>query len=157
MKNPRNMLDPISPELEALISAAAGDDGPSEETRARLYGRLSSTLAFLPAPAPPGGQSLGLAGKAAALLPSAKPLLVSALVASGIGLTGIAGYMATRPSPAKGASHVLSPGADTASEPRHGPVFPEETPEAPQMPPREQISGGHSTRSGSTCSEGLTG
>ena len=90
-------LEPLSPELDMLIFAAGGDDGPDDVTRARLYSRLSSTLALPPAPISLGGEPLGLAGKAAALLPASKPLLVTALVAAGVGLAGI-GYMATAPS-----------------------------------------------------------
>ena len=116
MNHPRDNIEPLSPELESLISAASGDDGPSEETRARLYGRLSSTLALPPAPLPPGGESMGLMSKAAALLPSVKPVLVSALVASGIGLAGIAGYVAMGPSSSKESNEVSSPKADSPLE-----------------------------------------
>jgi hypothetical protein len=138
MKYPRDTIEPLPPELKSLISAAAGDDGPSEETRARLYGRLCATLALPHIPAPPGAEPLGLTGKAAALLPSVKTVLVSALVASGVGLAGLTGYLATRPSPAKGADEVSSPGQDPASEVRQQQVILEEALERPRIEPRKQ-------------------
>ena len=122
MNDRRDKIEPLSPELESLIFAASGEDGPSEETRARLYGRLCSTLALLPASPPMGGESLSLMDKAAALLPSVKPVLVSALVASGIGLVGIAGYIATATSTSS------SEGANGVSPPREAPALETEQP-----------------------------
>ena len=136
MNVPRDKLEPLSPELESLLSAAAGDDGPGEETRERLYARLSGALALPPAPLPSGGETLGLLNRAAAALGSAKPVLAFALAASGIGLAGVTSYMAMRPSPSKGSDEISplteAPAPESPQQARLG-----ETPASPRISLRE--------------------
>ena len=85
-------LEPLSPELASLISAAAGEDGPDKQTEDRLYRRLCMTLVIplLPLVVTKGA---GLLAKAATSISGVKAVSVALLVASGV---GVGGYLMTR-------------------------------------------------------------
>lgn len=85
-------LEPLSPELASLISAAAGEDGPDKQTADRLYRRLCVTLVipFLPFVV---AKVTGVLAKVATSVSGIKAVSVAVLVASGI---GVGGYLIIR-------------------------------------------------------------
>ncbi|MBN2716518.1 MAG: hypothetical protein JXX14_11745, partial [Deltaproteobacteria bacterium] len=114
MSDSRYSMEPIGPELGALISAADEIDGPNAETRSRLYKRLAATLALPTILAAPAVVKAGGVAKAVAAVTAAKPVILSVLLFSGIGLIGYAGYRVSN-----AAKDTAPSAASTATNPSH--------------------------------------
>ena len=80
-------MEPLSPELETLISAADGIDGPDEETTSRLFNRLSVTLALpMALTVPAVAKTTAASIKMSSVLTLVKPKVIIVLLISGFGL-----------------------------------------------------------------------
>jgi hypothetical protein len=119
MTEPKNVLEPLAPELLNLISAAKSADTLDAETTDRLYRRLAGTLALpLLPPVAAGGGSL--AAKTAASVLTGKTLIVAGVVSVGIGFAAAVGLNvyqggASQPSVTRPVETIVPP-METATE-----------------------------------------